>query len=117
MDNLIKSFVGQGLLNIYLDDDRQTPSGFVRTYTPRETIELLEKHVGEIGFLSLDHDLGDDDGIGTGYHVVLWIEEQVYTNPDYVPPKFIYVHSANGSAAIKMRSGINSIVKKASEIA
>ncbi|MCY9861246.1 hypothetical protein OTK49_01795 [Vibrio coralliirubri] len=115
MKTMIENFNMQGLINVYLDDERVTPEGFIRTYTPVETIELLENNVGNIGFLSLDHDLGDDDGIGTGYHIVLWIEEQVYTNPNYVPPKFIHVHSANGSAAIKMRSGIESIIKKANQ--
>lgn len=115
MKNLIKSFIEQGLVNIYLDDERATPEGFIRTYTPQETIDLLKKNKGEVGFLSLDHDLSDDDGIGTGYHVVVWIEEQVFTNPDYVPPRYISVHSANGSAAIKMRSGIESIVKRSSQ--
>ncbi len=62
--------------------------------------------------LSLDHDLGDDDH-GTGYDVVVWVEEQVYVN-DFIPPK-IKVHSANPSARVKMELGISNIEKKAKE--
>ncbi len=94
-------------MKVFLDDERVTPIGWVRTYTPYTTIQLLQTcHVEE---LSLDHDLGDDEGIGTGYDVVLWIEEQVILN-NFVPPK-ISVHSANSSAKIKMLAGIESIQK------
>ncbi|WP_309295279.1 cyclic-phosphate processing receiver domain-containing protein [Aeromonas caviae] len=41
--------------------------------------------------ISLDHDLGDD-GRGTGYDVILWIENEVMTNY-FIPPK-IHIHSA-----------------------
>ncbi|UXH79991.1 cyclic-phosphate processing receiver domain-containing protein [Roseateles amylovorans] len=55
---------------------------------------------------SLDHDLGDDQR-GTGYDVVLWIEEEVALN-GFDPPR-IKVHSANSSARAKMEAGIRSI--------
>jgi len=64
---------------------------------------------GDVTEVSLDHDLGDDER-GTGNDVILWIEEQVYTN-SFVPPK-IYVHSANSSAKQKMLLGINSIERE-----
>ena len=95
-------------MKVFLDDERITPDGWVRTYTPQETIALLETCLVEE--LSLDHDLGDDEGIGTGYDVVLWIEEQVFLNNFMAPPK-ISVHSANSSAKIKMLAGIESIQK------
>ncbi len=56
--------------------------------------------------ISLDHDLGDD-AHGTGYDVVLWIEEAVAIQ-DFQPP-VIRVHSANSSARQKMESGISNI--------
>lgn len=95
-------------MKIYLDDERTTPEGFVRTFTPTETIDLLSNHEGSISLLSLDHDLGDDEGIGTGYDVVLWIEEQVVEN-GYTAPDNIVVHSANSSARVKMQAGIDQI--------
>jgi hypothetical protein len=57
--------------------------------------------------LSLDHDLGDD-AVGTGYDVLLWLEEAVAVR-GFVPPRCIVVHSANTSAAAKMRAAIESI--------
>ena len=93
-------------MKVYLDDERQTPEGWTRVYWPIEAIELLK--TGNVSEISLDHDLGDDER-GTGYHVVLWIEEQVHLN-GFKPPK-MQVHSANSSARDKMNAGINSINK------
>jgi hypothetical protein len=91
-------------MRVFLDDERETPEGWVRVYWPSEAIELLA--TGTVVELSLDHDLGNDVR-GTGYDVVLWIEEAVALR-DFIPPK-ISVHSANTSAREKMLSGIRSI--------
>lgn len=91
-------------MKVYLDDERKTPEGWIRTYWPEEVIELLK--TGQVEELSLDHDLGDDQR-GTGYDVILWIEEQVVLY-GLIPPR-IRVHSANTSARIKMENGIQSI--------
>ena len=95
-------------MKVYLDDERQTPTGWVRVYWADEAIELLK--TGEVTDLSLDHDLGDDER-STGYDVVLWVEEAVYTK-GFIPPS-IQVHSANSSARHKMELGIDNIFKKA----
>ena len=95
-------------MKVYLDDERETPEGWVRAYWPEEAIEFLK--TGKVAEISLDHDLGDDEH-GTGYDVVLWIEEAVITE-GFKPPK-ITVHSANSSAREKMELGIESIVKHA----
>ena len=95
-------------MKVYLDDERETPDGWVRVYWPNEAIELLKD--GSVEEISLDHDLGDDDR-GTGYDVVLWIENAVYTK-SFTPPK-IGVHSANSSARQKMELGIKSIEQQA----
>ena len=108
--SLSVSLSGVGFINIYLDDERRTPNKFVRTYTPKQTIELLSQH-SNVGILSLDHDLGDDEGIGTGYDVLKWIEEMVYLDPLYQPPKEVLVHSANPPAAKKMMAAIENIKK------
>jgi hypothetical protein len=94
-------------VKVYLDDERTTPEGWVRVYWPNEAIELLAS--GIVSEISLDHDLGDDER-GTGYDVILWIEEAVFTR-GFVPP-IIKVHSANSSARFKMELGILSIVNK-----
>lgn len=97
-------------MKIYLDDERETPEGWLRVYWPEEVIELLK--TGKVKEVSLDHDLGDDDR-GTGYDVVLWIEEAVITKA-FNPPA-ISVHSANLSARKKMELGIESIKKHATK--
>jgi len=94
-------------VKVYLDDERATPDGWHRVYWPDEAIALLEN--GVVTELSLDHDLGDDDR-GTGYDVVLWIEEAVIVN-NFSPPK-MKVHSANSSARLKMEAGIRAIEEK-----
>lgn len=93
-------------MKIFLDDERKTPIGWIRVYWPDEAIELLK--TGKVIEVSLDHDLGDDDR-GTGYDVVLWIEEAVFSN-GFIPPA-IKVHSANISARKKMELGIENINK------
>jgi hypothetical protein len=97
-------------VKVYLDDERVTPVGWHRVYWPDEAIALLEN--GKVMEISLDHDLGDDER-GTGYDVVLWIEEAVITR-GFSPPK-ISVHSANSSARLKMEMGIQSIQRRAEE--
>ncbi|WP_126223566.1 cyclic-phosphate processing receiver domain-containing protein [Burkholderia ambifaria] len=96
-------------MKVYLDDERPTPEGWVRVYWPDEAIRMLE--TGDVEEISLDHDLGDDER-GTGYDVILWIEEAVALR-NFRPPR-ITVHSANSSAADKMRAGVISIERLAS---
>lgn len=93
-------------MKVYLDDERPTPEGWLRVYWPEEAIALLKQ--GKVTEISLDHDLGDDSH-GTGYDVVLWIEEAVATR-GFLPPK-IKVHSANSSAKMKMQAGVDNILK------
>lgn len=95
-------------MKVFLDDERATPDGWVRTFWPDQTIELLK--TGNVTELSLDHDLGDDDR-GTGYSVLLWIEEQVALNG--MQPPIIRIHSANSSARLKMEAAVMAIHKLA----
>jgi hypothetical protein len=99
-------------MRIFLDDERPTPQGWVRAYWPQEVISLLE--AGGVTEVSLDHDLGDDER-GTGYDVVLWVEEAVATR-GFTPPK-LKVHSANSSARAKMEQGIAKIERLTSQSA
>ncbi len=98
-------------MKVYLDDERKTPDGWIRVYWPNEAIALLQ--TGDVTDISLDHDLGNDKR-GTGYHVVLWIEEQVFLH-GFKPPK-MQVHSANSSARDKMNAGIESIKREYSRV-
>ena len=96
-------------MKVYLDDERVTPNGWVRAYWPEEVIELLK--TGQVTELSLDHDLGDDER-GTGYTVLLWLEEQVAVH-GMAPPPVLRVHSANSSARQKMDAAIAAIIRRA----
>jgi hypothetical protein len=97
-------------MKVYLDDERPTPEGWVRVYWPEEAIELLKNNT--VTHISLDHDLGDDQR-GTGYDVVLWIEEAVIVD-NFTPPH-MQVHSSNASARIKMELGIQNILNYRNE--
>lgn len=71
-------------MKVYLDDERNTPEGWIRVYWPDEAIALLT--TGKVLEISLDHDLGNDER-GTRYDVILWIEEatalHAFNPPDY----------------------------------
>lgn len=96
-------------MKVYLDDERETPRGWTRTYSPQETIELLKTK--QVTDLSLDHDLGDDVGIGTGYDVLLWLEEEQYNDPTFPIPNMA-VHSANPAGVYRMNQAIKSILHR-----
>ena len=91
-------------MKIYLDDERIAPAGWVQVRWPGEAIELLK--TGNVIELSLDHDLGDDER-GTGYDVLLWLEEQVVCGL-FTPP-VIHVHTANPAARVRMEAAVQSI--------
>ena len=111
--------------NIYLDDIRDQPFGFhVHAYTYDECIWWLNKLRGEIGILSLDHDLGDFAGLydpdrlitygasfegeKTGYTVMCWIEDQHITNR-YPLPEKILIHSSNPTGRQNIQRVINKL--------
>ncbi len=91
-------------MKVYLDDERIAPDGWVQVRWPDEVVKLLLS--GNVTELSLDHDLGDDRR-GTGYDVVLWLEEAVALR-GFKPPR-VKVHSANTSARVHIRARENGI--------
>jgi Cyclic-phosphate processing Receiver domain len=96
-------------MKVFLDDERTAPAGWVQVRWPEEAITLLAQ--GNVAELSLDHDLGDDTH-GTGYDVLLWIEERVAC-AGFVPPA-MRVHSANPAGRARMEAAIAAIVRRAS---
>lgn len=84
---------------VYLDDKRETPDGYIRTFTVEETIELLIKHNGSVELVSLDNDLGT--GFKEGREVMKWIEEQAFNNT-LLPIPHLIVHSGNPVAQDEM---------------
>lgn len=96
-------------MKLYLDDERQTPEGWVRAYTAEEAILfLMENDVQEV---SLDHDLGTEK---TGYDVLLFIEEQFHLHGKNPPA--INIHTANPSARIKMMLAKESLENAAKKL-
>lgn len=77
-------------INIYLDDLRDCPEGFILAKTMEEAIELFKKD--NVNILSLDHDLGEDSNnnlLKTGYDFVKYFcENGLYANK-------IYIHTDN----------------------
>jgi hypothetical protein len=77
-------------MKVFLDDLRPAPDDWILVFWPDEAIALLK--TGEVSDISLDHDLGDEPR-GTGYDVLLWIEEAVAT-ANFKAPRMI-IHSEN----------------------
>lgn len=99
-------------INVWLDDKRPAPPGYLHVKTARTciaTLDLLRRPGHRIAHLSLDHDLGDD--AGNGYEVVTWVEGMVFTE-GYVPPIKMTVHSDNAGARKKMLLGIESTQRR-----
>jgi hypothetical protein len=91
-------------MKVYLDDERETPEGFIRTYTVEETIKLLQTR--QVEELSLDNDLGE--GLLEGHKVLDWLEESVF-HDDTFPIPMIGIHSANASRVEYMHRAVKSI--------
>ena len=78
-------------INLYVDDLRDCPKGFVVARNVDEAIHYLENH--QVSILSLDHDLGEDrEGnlLPTGYDLV-----KIFCEKGYHVDK-IYIHTDNG---------------------
>lgn len=80
-----------GWINLYLDDLRDIPDGFVGARSVEETISLIGKN--KVYILSLDHDLGiNEEGElqKTGYDLVKYI-----CGNGIRPANKIYIHTDN----------------------
>lgn len=93
-------------MRVFLDDKREAPEGWIRTYTVAETIELLKTR--QVMELSLDNDLGE--GIPEGYLVLNKLEEIVFNDKTF-PVPLMQVHSSNASRVQDMNRAISSIYR------
>lgn len=91
-------------MKLYMDDARETPMGWDRTYTVAETISALKTRT--VTHLSLDNDLGEDQP--EGYKVVDWLEETIYNDMTFPLPE-VTVHSSNASRVEYMQRALRSI--------
>ena len=85
-------------MNLWLDDVRPAPAGYVACRSVNEAIGWLTKE--PIQHMSLDHDLGDyaDQG-GDGVKLVLWMAEH-----EVWPVERPVVHSMNPVGRRNMES-------------
>ena len=77
-------------MKVYLDDLRDTPVGWTRTYTVEETISLLKTK--QVEQLSLDNDLGE--GETEGHKTLDWLCDIIYHDKTF-PIPVISIHSSN----------------------
>ena len=87
-------------MKLFMDDLRETPEGWERTYNIHDTIAKLGTL--EVTHLSLDNDLGSEDPTTEGFNVLNWLEETVHFNPHF-PIPFITIHSSNAGRTPMMR--------------
>lgn len=80
------------MINVYLDDFRPCPKGFVLARNMEECLTLLGNC--KVNILSLDHDLGI--GEPTGYDLVRQMVERGYYANE------IYLHSSSASGRMNM---------------
>lgn len=85
--------INREVVNLYLDDCRPAPEGFILAKSVDECIKIMSVH--NVDILSLDHDLGE--GRPTGYNLVKWM----ITNAVY--PERIVLHTSNPVGRENMR--------------
>jgi hypothetical protein len=94
------------MVNLWIDDERNPPDGWVWAKTALAAIKALR--TCQFDTISFDHDLGDG---GTGYEVLLYLEAEVFRDPNYKCPKMV-IHSANPVGRHRMWQAIESIQRK-----
>lgn len=85
------------MINVYLDDRRPCPEGFVLAKNVEECILLLEE--SKIHILSLDHDLGWGQSTGTDLTKYM-VEHKLYADE-------IYLHTSDAIGKINMFQLLN----------
>jgi len=93
-------------IKIWFDGLRQAPEGWIHIRRPELAIAELFK--GQVTHVSLDHDMGADSS-GTGYDVLLWLE-QATLMPWFRPPVVI-VHTRDALARRKMLLSVGRIAR------
>lgn len=94
-------------INIYLDDIRLCPKGFIIARTYEDAVELLKNN--KVDILSLDHDLGEDNNgvlLKTGYDLVKYICEN---NCDI---NKIYLHTDNPVGKVNMSETLKGAIRR-----
>lgn len=74
-------------------------------------IAALDKLNGQVAYIDLDHDLGDESIYGTGLEVLEWIEKQVFLNLDFKCPG-ILIHTQNPVGHKNMLAAVRAIERR-----
>jgi hypothetical protein len=88
------------MVNIYLDDIRPAPEGFLLARNALEFWKLFHEHMGNINIISFDYDMGS--GCYSGEKI---LEDLISFLKDYVSemwPNIINIHTDCEDAAIDM---------------
>jgi len=90
-------------VNIYMDDLRPCPKGWLLARTTNECLHLLETHKGNVKLLSLDHDMTENDNDG------YWTVKQIVDRGLYA--EVVYLHTANGVGRKNMKCYLENAIK------
>lgn len=101
-------------IKVWLDDERPAPEGWKKCLWPEQVIMLIVS-AGlsgkfEVTDISLDHDLGEDNG-RTGYDVIRYIQKQLVTGQWNGNVPNLYCHSDNPVGRKHIELGIASILR------
>lgn len=103
-------------MKLFLDDNYalfQTAERLSPGWTWVKTVERAKMYLDsglEVTTLSVDNDLGE--GLLEGFTLLDWLEEKVYTDPEYSPPRIISVHSMNAARLRSMQVVAQRILDK-----
>lgn len=96
------------LMNVWLDDKRPMPPGYdVHVTSAHEAINLLLHE--PVVVISLDHDLGDETVVGTGYIVAKAIEELAHSKR--LGRITVLIHTQNPVGRQNMEAALRSAEK------
>ena len=92
-------------IHLWLDDTRPMPAGFTHAVaTAAEAIALLD--TGTVIAISLDHDLGDEAVVGSGYLVACHIEQGAHEGT--LSRLSWAIHSSNPVGRKRMEAALHS---------
>lgn len=105
-------------INVWLDDVREPPEGYVWIRSVEDVIKLLDVKIlvptgSRYVFKSLVKELSLDNNLGSGFDegkcVVDWLEKRVSEDNGFCLPDIIYVHTGNPVAGKYMMDVLNKI--------
>lgn len=109
---LIVTFVGshqRSKVKLWIDDERDPPrgEGWLIARTADQAALIIKTH--DVVEISFDHDLGDESD--TGYHLINWIEREIYFGRIKLPT--MRVHSMNPVGRRNILRAISAIEERA----